>query len=95
MFALTGWIPEQYRTDDDDFKPARLWERLCSASKYGDCLITVATGEMDEAEEKKWGLVPTHAYAVLQVREVGGVKQSRDTTSHVPTSQCRCARWAG
>ena len=74
MFALTGWIPEQYRTDDDDFKPARLWERLCSASKYGDCLITVATGEMDEAEEKKWGLVPTHAYAVLQVREVGGVK---------------------
>ena len=28
MFALTGWIPEQYRTDDDDFKPARLWERL-------------------------------------------------------------------
>ena len=39
-----------------------------SATKYGDCLITVATGEMGEAEAERVGLVPTHAYAVLQVR---------------------------
>ena len=46
MFALTGWIPEQFRTDDNDFDEKRLWERMLSASKYGDCLLTVATGEL-------------------------------------------------
>ena len=74
MFALTGWIPEQFRTDAADFNAQRLWERMVSATKYGDCLITVATGDMSEAEGERLGLVPTHAYAVLQVREVGGVR---------------------
>ena len=70
MFALTGWVPEQFRTDDDDFDPKRLWERMRSASRYGDCLLTVATGELAELEgreEERIGLVRTHAYAVLQV----------------------------
>eukprot|EP00967_Tisochrysis_lutea_P015590 scaffold17572_cov32-Tisochrysis_lutea.AAC.6 len=70
MHALTGWIPEQFRTDDADFRRERLWERMTSASKYGDCLVTVATGEMNEAQAEALGLVPTHAYAVLAVRQV-------------------------
>jgi len=74
MYALTGWIPEQFRIDDDEFKPQRLWERMVSASKYGDCLLTVATGELPEAEAERVGLVPTHAYAVLQVRQAQGVQ---------------------
>ena len=44
MHALTGWVPEQLRTDSGDFKRDRLWQRMTSASKFGDCLITVATG---------------------------------------------------
>ena len=43
MHALTGWVPEQLRTDSGDFKRDRLWQRMTSASKFGDCLITVAT----------------------------------------------------
>lgn len=35
----------------------------------GDVLITTATGVMTEEEGEKWGLVPTHAYAVLEIRE--------------------------
>lgn len=35
----------------------------------GDVLITTATGVMSEEEGEKWGLVPTHAYAVLDIRE--------------------------
>ena len=77
MYALTGWIPEQFNTHDKsgDFDPKRLWERMLSASKYGDCLLTVATGELAELkgrEEEEVGLVRTHAYAVLQVREISG-----------------------
>jgi hypothetical protein len=39
-YALTGWIPEQFRTDDKDFEPQRLWQRMVSATKCGDCLMT-------------------------------------------------------
>ena len=35
----------------------------------GDVLITTATGVMTEEEGDKWGLVPTHAYAVLDIRD--------------------------
>ena len=65
----------QFYTSEKDFEPRRLWERMKSASRYGDCLLTVATGELAElggAEEEKIGLVKTHAYAVLQVREACG-----------------------
>ena len=50
---------------------------MVSASRFGDCLLTVATGELKELngeEEQAVGLVSTHAYAVLQVREVLGVR---------------------
>ena len=47
-----------------------------SASRYGDCLLTVATGELAELkgeEEERIGLVRTHAYAVLQVSRTQGL----------------------
>lgn len=35
----------------------------------GDVLVTTATGVMSEEEGERWGLVPTHAYAVLDIRD--------------------------
>ena len=53
--------------------PARsFYVRVMKAHRYGDCLITIATGQMAEAEAERAGLVPTHAYAVLDVRQVLG-----------------------
>lgn len=40
----------------------------------GDALVTVATGELPESEAERTGLVATHAYAVLDVRTVNGVR---------------------
>lgn len=42
---------------------------LISRFHRGDVLITTATGVMTEEEGDRWGLVPTHAYAVLDIRE--------------------------
>ena len=36
--------------------------------------MTLATGEMSDSEADRAGLVPTHAYAMLDIREVKGVR---------------------
>ena len=84
LFSLTGWIPERVLLPSDpthvrDFETPteRAWERIASASSYGDCLITVSTerpptatkasGSSDETVLSETGLVTGHAYAVLSV----------------------------
>uniref|UniRef100_K3X588 Calpain catalytic domain-containing protein n=1 Tax=Globisporangium ultimum (strain ATCC 200006 / CBS 805.95 / DAOM BR144) TaxID=431595 RepID=K3X588_GLOUD len=73
LFALTGWIPERIAITDlisDSRKEDRLWEQLKSAFHYGDCIITMSTGDIEKEEAKHIGLVPMHVYAVLNVYEV-------------------------
>jgi len=72
LYALTGWLPEvvSLKNDLSNEEASKVWGRLESAHRFGDCLITIATGIMDESESERSGLVPTHAYAVLDVREV-------------------------
>lgn len=36
----------------------------------GDVLVTVATGELSDLDADRTGLVPSHAYAVLDVRKI-------------------------
>jgi calpain-7 len=77
MFSLTGWIPERilFAKDDTnvrDFEmtPERAWDRIQSASSFGDCLITVSTDQKKaqvREEKLSTGLVTGHAYAVLSV----------------------------
>ncbi|CAM9298974.1 unnamed protein product, partial [Hapterophycus canaliculatus] len=90
LFALTGWLPEQILFEEhrppkshtprhpqplDTYEKAeRVWERLLSAHSLGDCLITVATSEIEEDEAERLGLVPSHAYAVLDVKEINGTR---------------------
>lgn len=72
MHTFTGWIPDSnvLPGGEDPVDPERLWARLLSASRYGDVLATVSTGSMSEAEAETKGLVPTHAYAILDVFEL-------------------------
>uniref|UniRef100_A0A8D8ZR91 Calpain-7 n=1 Tax=Cacopsylla melanoneura TaxID=428564 RepID=A0A8D8ZR91_9HEMI len=91
LHALTGWIPERLaiRTKDDDFNADSVFENLFTRLHKGDVLVTVATGDLSPGEEERTGLVSTHAYAVLDVRKVNGLRllQLKNPWSNV--------RWRG
>ncbi|XP_054847839.1 calpain-7 isoform X1 [Eublepharis macularius] len=74
LHALTGWIPERIamHSDNQAFNKDSSFRMLYQRFHKGDVLITTATGVMTEEEGEKWGLVPTHAYAVLDIREYKG-----------------------
>lgn len=76
LHALTEWIPERVaiRLGSSEFDANKEFSRLHDRFHKGHCLITVATGEISDAEADRAGLVPTHAYAMLDIREVKGIK---------------------
>ncbi|XP_042232051.1 calpain-7-like isoform X2 [Homarus americanus] len=72
LYALTGWIPERVSIKDKDFNKEGTFRKIVERFHRGDVLVTVATGEMSDAEADRAGLVPTHAYAMLDIKEVKG-----------------------
>ncbi|XP_062925858.1 calpain-7 isoform X3 [Mobula hypostoma] len=91
LHALTGWIPERIamHSDNQKFDYEGTFKMLYQRFHKGDVLITTATGIMSEEEGERWGLVPTHAYAVLDIRQYKGLKiiQLKNPWSHL--------RWKG
>ncbi|KAG9476084.1 hypothetical protein GDO78_002914 [Eleutherodactylus coqui] len=91
LHALTGWIPERIamHSDNQSFNKENTFRMLYQRFHKGDVLITTATGVMSEEEGEKWGLVPTHAYAVLDIREYKSLRflQLKNPWSHL--------RWKG
>ncbi|KAG8572807.1 hypothetical protein GDO81_012170 [Engystomops pustulosus] len=91
LHALTGWIPERIamHSDNQAFDKESSFRMLYQRFHKGDVLITTATGVMTEEEGEKWGLVPTHAYAVLDIREYKTLRflQLKNPWSHL--------RWKG
>uniref|UniRef100_A0A8C5H0I9 Calpain catalytic domain-containing protein n=1 Tax=Gouania willdenowi TaxID=441366 RepID=A0A8C5H0I9_GOUWI len=91
LHALTGWIPERIamHSDNQSFSKDDTFRMLFQRFHRGDVLITTATGVMTEEEGERWGLVPTHAYAVLDIREYKGMRflQLKNPWSHL--------RWKG
>ena len=71
LHALTEWIPERVaiRQNSKDFNKDKEFKRLLDRFHKGHCLVTVATGEMSDADADRAGLVPTHAYAMLNIKE--------------------------
>jgi calpain-7 len=72
LHCLTGWVPERLalRGNDSDFNAEAVFNRLKEGLQHGRCLVTVATGELSDAEAERTGLVSTHAYAVLDMHEI-------------------------
>ncbi|KAJ1779143.1 cysteine protease [Coemansia sp. RSA 2523] len=72
LHVLTGWIPEHVFVQDQAFDAERTWTRMHDGLEQGSVLLTIATGEMGSDVAASLGLVPSHAYAVLDAREVCG-----------------------
>uniref|UniRef100_A0A671VV75 Calpain 7 n=1 Tax=Sparus aurata TaxID=8175 RepID=A0A671VV75_SPAAU len=91
LHALTGWIPERIamHSDNQSFSKDDTFRMLFQRFHRGDVLVTTATGVMTEEEGERWGLVPTHAYAVLDIRDYKGMRflQLKNPWSHL--------RWKG
>ncbi|XP_066592238.1 calpain-7-like isoform X2 [Prorops nasuta] len=91
LHALTGWIPERWaiRPNDADFNKDSLFEKLLLGFHKGEVLVTVATGELTDLDAERTGLVPTHAYAVLNIKKINGKRlfQLKNPWSHL--------RWRG
>ncbi|KAG0314384.1 calpain 7 [Dissophora globulifera] len=87
LYALTEWIPEHLFIKDMDKEEQ--WRRMMNGQRKGVALVTIATGEMNDEEADRLGLVPTHAYAVLDLKEVHGLRlmQVKNPWSHM--------RWKG
>lgn len=68
LHALTGWIPERITLNSAEKE--KVFKMLISRYEKGDVLITFATGEFSDAEGERTGLVPGHAYAMLDVKLV-------------------------
>lgn len=49
-------------------KNSVLWFCVCV------CCFCCRSGEIEEAEAERLGLVPSHAYAVLDVKEINGTR---------------------
>jgi len=76
--ALTGWIPDRIDLDDKSnekgksFDGAKTMKNLSDKFHSGHVLITVATGDLTDEQSERTGLVPSHAYALLNIRLVQG-----------------------
>ena len=70
--ALTGWIPERKSLKEKN--AINIHQVLQERMKSGQVLATMATGELSDELETKSGLVPTHAYALLDLRSYQNLK---------------------
>lgn len=89
LHAMTGWIPETQQVDLPTFDADRTWKRMFNGHNKGLCLVTIGTPEMDEKDELRYGLASNHAYAVLEIREVLGLKMLK------LKNPWRHSRWRG
>lgn len=58
------------RADAQDVDKDKTFAMLLKRFHKGDVLVTVATGPMSDVDADRAGLVSTHAYALLDIREI-------------------------
>jgi calpain-7 len=73
--VFTGWIPEQVFLHDEDVIPEELWTRIYNGFNSGGLLLTIGTGQLPRREQRHLGLAAEHDYAILELKDTGGVRE--------------------
>ncbi|KAI6131262.1 hypothetical protein EDD17DRAFT_1466405, partial [Pisolithus thermaeus] len=84
LHALSGWIPEFIDLHSTPFEKERTWTRLLSGFHKGHCVLTVGTDSRTTRRIKGLRLLPSHNYAVIDIRETADDRWMTLLDSRVP-----------
>ncbi|GAA5922691.1 Rim13p [Sporobolomyces koalae] len=74
LYTLTGWLPEHISLRER-YRSEQTWNRLFNAFRLGKCVLSAGTGKVLGDELEAVGLVPSHNYAVLDLRDANGMRE--------------------
>lgn len=90
LYMLSGWLPDSFSVKQKDLDAEFQWKRLRHSFTIGAVLATFNTStDITPAMEKQLNLSGGHAYALLDMQEVGG---ERVVVLRNPWS---CSAWSG
>ncbi|KAJ7503114.1 hypothetical protein B0H11DRAFT_2361192 [Mycena galericulata] len=69
LHALVGWIPEHLAIKSPSFERETTWARIVSGFSAGQCMLTLGTGVSTDISWRGADLLPSHSYAVIDVKE--------------------------
>ncbi|KAJ7725649.1 hypothetical protein DFH07DRAFT_758588, partial [Mycena maculata] len=69
LHALVGWIPEHLAIKSPSFERETTWARIFSGFLAGRCMLTLGTGASTDITWRGIDLLPSHNYAVIDVKE--------------------------
>ncbi|KAJ6593314.1 hypothetical protein B0H19DRAFT_1215467 [Mycena capillaripes] len=69
LHSLVGWIPEHLEIKSPSFERETTWTRIVDAFLAGQCMLTVGTGVNPDISWRGMNLLPSHSYAVIDVKE--------------------------
>ncbi|GAA6006476.1 hypothetical protein JCM10207_004945 [Rhodosporidiobolus poonsookiae] len=71
LHAMSGWLPETLSTRTN-FRSEQTWTRLSKGFLLGKCVLTLGTGG---TADSPLCLIPSHNYAVVDLRERAGRRE--------------------
>ncbi|KAJ7287023.1 hypothetical protein C8J57DRAFT_1282596 [Mycena rebaudengoi] len=69
LHALVGWIPEHLEIKSPSFERETTWARIIHGFFSGQCMLTLGTGVDSHINWRGTHLLPSHSYAVIDVKE--------------------------
>lgn len=84
LHALMGWIPEFIDLQSTSFERERTWSRVINGFRSGHCILTVGTDSKTNRRIEGLRLLPSHNYAVTDVRESAGERWMTLLDSRIP-----------
>ncbi|KIJ15557.1 hypothetical protein PAXINDRAFT_77338, partial [Paxillus involutus ATCC 200175] len=87
LHVLTGWIPEHIELQSASFERERTWRRMLDGFWKGHCVLTVGTDAKTMRKIEGVKLLPSHCYAVVDVRETEDERWVTLLDSAVPVTR--------